>query len=116
MREAPSIYIINELLKQNAAIKAFDPAAIENSKFYFNDKITYANNIYDAAKDCDALLILAEWNEFRNPDFPKLSTQLKNKVIFDGRNLFDIEQMKNQGFDYISIGRKPVLNGSKVSV
>jgi len=116
MREAPSIYIINELLKHHAGIKAFDPAAIENSKFYFDDKITYANNIYDAAKDCDALLILTEWNEFRNPDFSKLSTQLNNKVIFDGRNLFDIDQMRNQGFDYISIGRQPVLNGKKIQV
>ncbi len=105
MREAPSIYIINELLKHGAKISAYDPEAMENSKFYFNDKIEYAENQYDAIKDKDALLILTEWNEFRNPDLKLVSENLKTKLIFDGRNVFTPVRMKELGFTYYSIGR-----------
>lgn len=105
MREAPSIYIINELLKHGAKISAYDPEAMENSKFYFNDKIEYAENQYDAIKDKDALLILTEWNEFRNPDMKLVAENLNTKLIFDGRNVFTPDRMKELGFTYYSIGR-----------
>ncbi len=110
MREAPSVVIINELLKLGATVKAYDPAAIETSRFYLNDKITYAQDEYDALPDADALLILTEWNEFRNPDFEKINAALKNKIIFDGRNIFDPKKMKDLGYTYFSIGRVPVIS------
>lgn len=109
MREAPSVVIINELLKAGATVSAYDPAAIETSKFYLKDTITYATDEYDALKNADALLIFTEWNEFRNPDFDKISSSLKNKLIFDGRNIFATDKMKEMGYMYYSIGRKVVL-------
>jgi len=108
MREAPSIVIINELLKYGAEISAYDPAAMENARFYLKNLLNYAKDQYDALKDADALLILTEWNEFRNPDFEMMTKLLKSKIIFDGRNVFEPEKMKELGFSYISIGRKPV--------
>ncbi len=108
MREAPSIIIINELLKLGASVSAYDPAANETSKYFFNDKIRYAENEYDALIDADALLILTEWNEFRNPDFERLKSGLKDLLIFDGRNIFSPEKMQEEGFKYFSIGRKNV--------
>lgn len=105
MREAPSIYIINELLKHGAKISAYDPEAIENSKIYFDDKIEYTENQYAAIKDKDALLILTEWNEFRNPDMNLIAENLKEKLIFDGRNVFTPERMNELEFTYYSIGR-----------
>lgn len=108
MREAPSVVIIKELLKAGATVSAYDPAAIETTKFYLKDSITYAENEYDALKNAEALLIFTEWNEFRNPDFDKISSTLKNKLIFDGRNIFAIDKMKELGFTYYSIGRKVV--------
>jgi len=108
MREAPSVVIIKELLKNGATVSAYDPAAMETTKFYLNDKITYAKNEYDALKNADALLIMTEWNEFRNPEFDTIKKSLKNPVIFDGRNIFSLEKMKEQGFIYYSIGRETV--------
>lgn len=108
MREAPSIYIINELLKNGAKISAYDPEAMDNSKFYFNNKIEYAENQYDAIKEKDALLILTEWNEFRNPDLKLVAENLKQKLVFDGRNVFTPDRMKELGFTYYSIGRVAV--------
>jgi UDPglucose 6-dehydrogenase len=108
MREAPSVVIINELLKAGATVSAYDPAAIETSKFYLKDTITYATDEYDALKNANALLIFTEWNEFRNPDFEKISSTLKNKLIFDGRNIFATDKMKEMGYIYYSIGRKVV--------
>ncbi len=108
MREAPSIIIINELLKLGASVSAYDPAANETSKYFFNDKIRYAENEYDALIDADALLILTEWNEFRNPDFERLKSGLKDLLIFDGRNIFSQEKMQEEGFKYFSIGRKNI--------
>ncbi len=108
MREAPSVVIINELLKAGSTVSAYDPAAIETSKFYLKDTITYASDEYDALKNADALLIFTEWNEFRNPDFDKISSTLKNKLIFDGRNIFATDKMKELGYTYYSIGRKMV--------
>jgi UDPglucose 6-dehydrogenase len=109
MREAPSIVIIKELVKLGAVVIGYDPAAMETSKFYLNNIIQYSLNQYDTLKDADALLILTEWNEFRNPDFDLIVSSLKSKLIFDGRNIFDPEKMENLGFTYYSIGRKPVL-------
>ncbi len=109
MREAPSVVIINDLLELGAKVEAYDPEAMENAKFYLDDKITYAGNMYDCLNDKDALLIFTEWNEFRNPDFSIISAKLNNKIIFDGRNIFSPDQMKDIGFVYHSIGRQPVM-------
>jgi UDPglucose 6-dehydrogenase len=109
MREAPSIPVINLLLESGARVKAFDPASMENAKFYLNETIEYAQNMYDALPDSDALIIFTEWNEFRNPDFKKVKSLLKKPVIFDGRNVYDLDDMEENGFTYYSIGRKPVF-------
>lgn len=113
MREAPSIYIIEKLAELGAEINAFDPAAMENSKSIIKAKVNYCENMYDASKDVDALMILTEWNEFRNPDLDKLESLMKGRVIFDGRNIYDIPTMQKSNFDYISIGRQPVLRVNK---
>lgn len=104
MREAPAITIINDLLKRGAKILAYDPKAIEEAKFYFQDRITYAKNSYDALTNCDCMLLLTEWNEFRRPDFDKIKTLLKSPVIFDGRNQYNVERLKEKGFEYYQIG------------
>lgn len=108
MREAPSIVIINELLKHGATVSAYDPAAMETAKFYLGNKINYTENQIDALKDADALLLLTEWNEFRNPDFDEMKKYLKSPLIFDGRNVYSPEKMKEYGFTYYSIGRMKV--------
>jgi UDPglucose 6-dehydrogenase len=108
IREAPSLYVIDELLKEGASVVAFDPEALKNVKALLGDKISYAENQYDALKDADALLIVTEWSVFRTPDFDLLENQLKNKVIFDGRNLYDLQKMIDCGFYYNSIGRKVI--------
>lgn len=108
MREAPSITIIEKILQSGATVTAFDPVAIENAKFYFNNRISYQDNQYNALKNADALLILTEWNEFRNPDFEKIKKLLIEPIIFDGRNVFDIEDMKLKDFTYYSIGREVI--------
>ena len=108
IREAPALYVIEELLKEGASVTAFDPEAMNNVKTLLGDKIGYAENQYDALKDADALLIVTEWSVFRTPDFDLLENQLKNKVIFDGRNLYDLQKMIDCGFYYNSIGRKVI--------
>ena len=108
MREAPSIYIIKELNKLGAKVSTYDPAAMENAIFYVDEIPEYCNEQYEPLNNADALLILTEWNEFRNPDFDKMKSLLKNPLIFDGRNIFDIEKMEELGFIYYSIGRKVV--------
>jgi UDPglucose 6-dehydrogenase len=105
IREAPSLYMIDALLKEGATITVFDPEAMNNVRNLIGDRIAYAENQYDALKNADALIIATEWNEFRTPNFLKMVTTLKNKVIFDGRNLFDIVAIKELGFYYESIGR-----------
>ena len=104
MREAPAITIINELLKRGAKVQAYDPKAMETSKFYFEDKITYAKNSYEALEDADALLLLTEWNEFRRPDFDRIKDLLKTSIIFDGRNQYNGKRLIEKGFDYTCIG------------
>jgi UDPglucose 6-dehydrogenase len=109
MREAPSVVIIKELLKAGATVTAYDPAAMDTARFDLGDSISYSDTEYNALKDADALLILTEWNEFRNPDFELIKEQLKTPVIFDGRNIFTPEKMKETGFVYYSIGRRPMF-------
>lgn len=108
IREAPALYMIDELTKAGAQITAFDPEAMHNVRNLVGDAIAYADNEYDALKDADALVICTEWGIFRNPDFDKVSELLKDKVIFDGRNLFELEEMTERGFYYSSIGRATI--------
>lgn len=106
IREAPALYIIEELLQAGAQVVAFDPEAMPNVKRLLGDTISFSENAYDALHDADALLIATEWSVFRNPDFEILAQKLKNKVVFDGRNLYDLQKMIDLGFYYNSIGRK----------
>lgn len=106
IREAPALYIIDALVKHGASISVFDPEAMENVKGIVGDKVKYAANPYEALENADALLIATEWSLFRNPDFDKIEKILKNKVIFDGRNLYDLQKMIDLGYYYNSIGRK----------
>ena len=108
IREAPALEMIDELLKANCTVKVFDPEAMKNVKEIYGDKIVYTQNQYEALAGADALIIATEWSEFRTPDFDKMAEALPSKIIFDGRNLFDLEQMKKCGFHYESIGRKTV--------
>lgn len=104
MREAPSIYVIEELLKHGATIKAFDPKAMKTAKQIFADKIEYAQNAYEALNGADAMVLLTEWNEFRRPDFDKMACLLNQKIIFDGRNQYEKIKLKSKGFEYYNIG------------
>ena len=108
IREAPALYIIDELVKLGATITVFDPEGMENVKGLIGDKVKYADDQYDALKGADALLIATEWSVFRNPDFERMEEKLANKVIFDGRNLYDLQKMIDLGYYYNSIGRKLV--------
>src|SRR5688500_1593937 len=109
IREAPALYIIEELLKAGATVTAYDPEAMNNVKIVLGEKISFTENQYDALNNCDALIIATEWSEFRTPDFEKMTQRMKSKVIFDGRNVFDLSQMKDLGFYYESIGRKTIV-------
>jgi len=108
IREAPALYLIEHLLKEGAEISAFDPEAMQNVKELLADKINYASGQYDALDGADALIIATEWSEFRTPDFTRMQSLMKNNVIFDGRNLFDLAQMEEWGFHYESVGRRVV--------
>ncbi|MDI9866938.1 UDP-glucose dehydrogenase family protein [Flectobacillus longus] len=108
IREAPALYNIEELLAEGVTIKAFDPEAMENVKGVIGDVITYTKGPYEAIKDADAVLIMTEWPQFRTPEFEVMDVLLKNKVIFDGRNLYELDQMKELGYTYYSVGRDAV--------
>jgi UDPglucose 6-dehydrogenase len=108
IREAPALYIIDALRKEGATVTAFDPEGMNNVKKELGDIINYADNQYEALKNADALIIATEWNEFRTPDFSKISDSLKSKAIFDGRNLFDLAAMEDMGYHYESVGRKTI--------
>lgn len=108
MRSAPSIEIIKELQREGAKIKAYDPEATEKAKHILNG-ISYCNDPYEAAKDADALVIITEWNEFKKLDFKKIRSIMKHPLIIDGRNIYNLEDVKKEGFAYISIGRKDVV-------
>ncbi len=108
IREAPALYIIKALTEAGATISAYDPEAMPNVKQILGDKIEFAQNQYDALKNADALIIATEWSEFRTPEFEKIKSSLKSKVIFDGRNVYEREQMRQLGFYYESVGREAV--------
>lgn len=108
IREAPALYLIDELLEAGASIKAYDPEAMTNVRNKIGEKIEYALDAYEACTDADFLIIATEWGAFRHPDFDKVKNNLKSNVIFDGRNLYDLDYMKNQGFRYFSVGRKNI--------
>jgi UDPglucose 6-dehydrogenase len=109
IREAPALDNIEALLEAGAIIRAHDPEAMDNVKRILGDKIDYFNNPYDAATGADAIFIATEWPEFRTPDFEKLSSILKARVIFDGRNVYELDVMREQGYTYFSIGRETVM-------
>jgi UDPglucose 6-dehydrogenase len=108
MREAPSLVVIEELLGCGAKVRVHDPEALENARSLLGKRVSYHKTNYEAVTGADALVICTEWNEFRHPDFERIKAALKHPVIFDGRNLYDSEQMRTLGFKYFSIGRQPV--------
>ncbi len=108
IREAPALYNIEALLNEGARLQVHDPEAMANVRKQLGDKVIYCNDPYQAAQNADAILIATEWPEFRTPDFEQLGKILKAKVIFDGRNLYDLSTMKEQGYTYISVGREAV--------
>jgi UDPglucose 6-dehydrogenase len=112
IREASALYIISDLLRLGATITAYDPEAMENVKIVLGNQINFAENQYSALESADALLVATEWGTFRNPDFDKMAATLINPIIFDGRNIYELEQMKNLGFIYHSVGRQ-MVNSSK---
>lgn len=109
IREAPAIELIVDLLSKNVKISVFDPEANQNVKDIFGDQLEYAEDMYEAAHNADALAIVTEWSLFRSPDFGTISEKMKQKVIFDGRNLYEPEKMKQLGFYYSSIGRQTII-------
>ncbi len=110
IREAPALEIIDALVKEGVVVTAYDPEAMDNVRKLIGDKIIYAENQYDCLKNADALVIATEWNEFRTPDFLKMVSSMKRKIIFDGRNLFDVNAINELGFYYESIGRPVISN------
>jgi len=110
IREAPALYMIKALTEAGATVSAFDPEAMSNVKQIVGDTISFAENQYEALENADALIIATEWSEFRTPEFEKINSLLKNKVIFDGRNVYDAQQMKQLGYHYESVGRLAVTN------
>lgn len=108
IREAPALYIIDALLEKGAKLNVFDPEAMPNVQSKFGDQLNYTTDMYTALESVDALIICTEWSIFRTPDFNKLKTMMKNPVIFDGRNLYDTNDLKSEGFYYNSIGRETI--------
>ncbi|MBY0535531.1 MAG: UDP-glucose/GDP-mannose dehydrogenase family protein [Chitinophagaceae bacterium] len=115
IREAPALYIIDALVAAGATVKAYDPEAMSNVKAVIGDKIAYAETQYDCLENADALVIATEWNEFRTPDFLKIVKSLKSKAIFDGRNLFDTDAVRDLGFYYESVGRATAIPNSSAA-
>ena len=108
MREAPSIYIINELVKRGANIHVYDPKAMEEAQLFYLkglENVTYVNEKYEALNEADAMVLLTEWKEFRSPDFDKIKDLLKNSIIFDGRNQYNMLNIESKGFEYYQIGK-----------
>jgi UDPglucose 6-dehydrogenase len=108
MREAPVLVIINKLLEAGAHVIAYDPVAMDEARKKLGDIIEYASDQYDALVDADALLLVTEWNDFRTLNYKVLGKLMKNKLVFDGRNLYEPSEMKEFGFTYYGIGREPV--------
>ncbi len=110
VRDAPALALIRKIVDNGAKITAYDPEAMETTKAQLGKKIEYAKTAYDAIKNCDALIIVTEWNEFRNPDLDRVKELLNESVIFDGRNLYDLDKMREKQFTYYSIGRASIIN------
>jgi UDPglucose 6-dehydrogenase len=108
MREAPSLRIIEELIKDGVEIRAYDPVAMEEAKRLLGDTIEFCEDKYEALIDSDGLVVITEWPEFRILNYKVLIKLMREKVIFDGRNIYDPEELKEYGFTYYSIGRQPV--------
>lgn len=108
VREAPAFKVIDSLLENKANVFAYDPEALENTKKHYGERIKYANDMYECLENADALIIATEWTVFRNPNFQKMKSQMKNPLIFDGRNLYTFEEMDKYGFEYICIGRRKI--------
>ncbi len=108
IREAPALYLIDELIAAGASITAYDPEAMSNVQERIGDKINYAMDAYEACSRADFLIIATEWGAFRQPDFARVKKALNSPIIFDGRNLYELSLMEKEGFDYVSMGRKPI--------
>jgi UDPglucose 6-dehydrogenase len=106
IREAPALIIIEELLKMGASVKAFDPVAMEHTEKVFGSRVKFCETSYDAVQGADALLIVTEWNEFRQADYEQVKDALKTPMIFDGRNILDPTQIRRMGFTYYGVGRR----------
>lgn len=113
MREAPAITIIENLLAQGATVRAHDPEALAEAKKQFGDRITYSTNQYDILADADVLVIITDWNEYRNPDFDRIKAELKEPFIIDGRNLYKLSRMRDYGFRYLPLGRNGIAAEGK---
>ncbi|HUQ98294.1 MAG TPA: UDP binding domain-containing protein, partial [Gemmatimonadaceae bacterium] len=107
MREAPSLTLIDALLEEGVSICAHDPAAMDHTRTLVGNRIDYAETNYEALEGADALVVVTDWNEYRHPDFVRVKRTLKQPVIVDGRNLYDVEKMRDLGVRYFSIGRPP---------
>ena len=105
IRESPSIYLIEKLLENGAVVKAYDPAAMAETKKRLGNRIIYASDQYEALKGADAMALMTEWSEFRLPNFNTMANLMNAKVIFDGRNIYDPAELKKRGFVYFGIGR-----------
>ena len=106
MRDAPSINLIHKLLDNKVKVRVYDPAAMEEAKHYFGDKVEYATDIYDAANNAHAVMLVTEWKEFRLPNWSVLSNLMQRKVVIDGRNIFNAKELESNGFTYTCIGKK----------
>ena len=113
MREAPSGVIIRELCNRGATVSAFDPVAVDEAKKVFSGdaRVTFGTEHYRVLNDADALILVTEWKAFRSPDLTRIRKALRSAIIFDGRNVFDPELVREHGLDYYSIGRRPILAG-----
>jgi UDPglucose 6-dehydrogenase len=108
MREAPSLTVVEGLLERGAAVRVYDPEAMEVAHTYFGDRVSYARSNYEAVEGADALVILTEWQPFRRPDLDRMRTLMRMPIIIDGRNLFEPAKLREEGFEYYSVGRPPV--------
>jgi UDPglucose 6-dehydrogenase len=106
MREAPSVVVINHLLRAGAAVRAHDPVAVREAQKIFRNRVVFTDNEYDALRGADALAVVTEWNEFRTPDFPTMKKLMRSPVIFDGRNIYNQDELRKLGFTYYGIGRR----------
>lgn len=106
IREAPALEMIDALLQRGAKVQCYDPEAMPNAQRILGDTIVFAEKMYDALEGADFLVVATEWQEFRMPDFAKIESSLKEKVIFDGRNVFELDTLRKHGYTYYSVGHK----------